>query len=195
MRVPRTAGRPWTISGSTVIRSSKDMGAGYRTGPHAERPVAGQTTRVDHGDQTSRHRSRRRSGCGRSDARRGWRGYGDSSPWFTGEADVQTFDPAELVATKIRALFQRSKGRDLFDLWLAITRLGVTPEDLVACFGPYRPDGYSARPGRAEPSGEARRRRVPPRPDPARRRVARGVRHRRSRRAGHRRGAPAALTR
>lgn len=67
------------------------------------------------------------------------------SPWFTGDAEVQTFDLAELVATKIRALFQRSKGRDLFDLWLAITRLGVTPKDLVACFGPYRPDGYTAR--------------------------------------------------
>jgi predicted nucleotidyltransferase component of viral defense system len=67
------------------------------------------------------------------------------SPWFTGNAEVQTFDLAELVATKIRALFQRSKGRDLFDLWLAITRLGVAPEDLVACFGPYRPDGYTAR--------------------------------------------------
>lgn len=37
-------------------------------------------------------------------------------PWFTGEAEVQTFDFAALVATKIRALFQRSKGRDLFDL-------------------------------------------------------------------------------
>lgn len=68
-----------------------------------------------------------------------------ASPWFTGAADVQTFDLAELVATKIRALFQRSKGRDLFDLWLAITRLGVTPQDLVACFAPYRPDGYTAR--------------------------------------------------
>lgn len=68
-----------------------------------------------------------------------------ASPWFAGEAEVQTFDLAELVATKIRALFQRSKGRDLFDLWLAITRLGVTPKDLAACFGPYRPDGYTAR--------------------------------------------------
>lgn len=68
-----------------------------------------------------------------------------TSPWFTGDAEVQTFDLAELVATKIRALFQRSKGRDLFDLWLAITRLGVTPEALVACFAPYRPDGYTAR--------------------------------------------------
>jgi hypothetical protein len=28
---------------------------------------------------------------------------------------------------------------------LAITRLGVTPEDLAASFGPYRPEGYTAR--------------------------------------------------
>ena len=73
------------------------------------------------------------------------RPFAVESPWFTGAADLQTFDLAELVATKIRALFQRSKGRDLFDLWLATTRLGVTPEDLVACFGPYRPDGYTPR--------------------------------------------------
>lgn len=68
-----------------------------------------------------------------------------TSPWFEGGAEVQTFEVAELVATKIRALFQRSKGRDLFDLWLAITRLGVSPDDLVACFAPYRPAGYTAR--------------------------------------------------
>lgn len=71
--------------------------------------------------------------------------YAVASSWFAGEAEVQTFDLAELVATKIRALFQRSKGRDLFDLWLAVARLGVTPEDLAACFSPYRPDGYTAR--------------------------------------------------
>lgn len=65
------------------------------------------------------------------------------SPWYTGSADVLTFSLAELVATKIRALFQRSKGRDLFDLWLAMVHLGVTPADLVDCFAPYRPDGYT----------------------------------------------------
>jgi predicted nucleotidyltransferase component of viral defense system len=68
-----------------------------------------------------------------------------ASSWFSGEAEVQTFELAELVATKVRALFQRSKGRDVFDLWLAITRLGLAPEDLVACFGPYRPNGFTAR--------------------------------------------------
>lgn len=65
------------------------------------------------------------------------------SPWYTGSADVLTFCLAELVSTKIRALFQRSKGRDLFDLWLALERLGATPADLVDCFGPYRPEGYT----------------------------------------------------
>ncbi len=38
------------------------------------------------------------------------------SPWWSGRAQVLSFDPAELVATKLRALYQRRKGRDLFDL-------------------------------------------------------------------------------
>lgn len=41
-----------------------------------------------------------------------------TNSWFTGKTQVLTFDPAELVATKLRALHQRKKGRDLFDLWL-----------------------------------------------------------------------------
>lgn len=72
------------------------------------------------------------------------RSYGIDSPWFAGEAAVPTFDLAELIATKIRALFQRKNGRDLFDLWLAVRQAGVTPEDIAACFEPYRPDGWSA---------------------------------------------------
>lgn len=69
--------------------------------------------------------------------------YRVDSSWFTGSADVLTFALDELVATKIRALYQRSKGRDLFDLWLALTRLGVAPADLIESFAPYRPDGYT----------------------------------------------------
>jgi len=65
------------------------------------------------------------------------------SAWFVGTAEVTTFSLPELVSTKIRALFQRSKGRDLFDLWLALVQLGVPPGDLVECFAPYRPPGYS----------------------------------------------------
>ncbi|MDR0593501.1 MAG: nucleotidyl transferase AbiEii/AbiGii toxin family protein [Bifidobacteriaceae bacterium] len=66
------------------------------------------------------------------------------SAWWTGGAEVQTFQAPELVAIKIRALYQRSKGRDLFDLWLALTRAGIDPDAILAAFGPYRPDGFTA---------------------------------------------------
>jgi predicted nucleotidyltransferase component of viral defense system len=38
------------------------------------------------------------------------------NPWFSGVADIQTFSTEEILATKIRALLQRDKGRDLVDL-------------------------------------------------------------------------------
>lgn len=44
---------------------------------------------------------------------------------------------------KIRALFQRSKGRDLFDLWVAVAHAGVQPTDVAECFAPYRPSGWT----------------------------------------------------
>jgi hypothetical protein len=71
------------------------------------------------------------------------RPFAVTSPWFTGEAEVPTFAIEELTATKIRALFQRRKGRDLFDLWLAVEHGGATIDDIVTCFKPYRPDGWT----------------------------------------------------
>lgn len=41
------------------------------------------------------------------------------SPWYSGTAEVVTFSIEELLATKLRALYQRRKGRDLFDLWVS----------------------------------------------------------------------------
>lgn len=67
-----------------------------------------------------------------------------TNSWFTGTANVLTFDPAELVATKLRALYQRKKGRDLFDLWLALSEMKLPPNGILAAFHPYRPDGYTA---------------------------------------------------
>lgn len=65
------------------------------------------------------------------------------SRWWSGAAEVKTFRVEELVATKLRALYQRRKGRDLFDLWLALTQLGVSSDAILAGFVPYRPDGYT----------------------------------------------------
>lgn len=66
------------------------------------------------------------------------------SSWWSGKANIRTFQPAELMATKIRALYQRSKGRDLFDLWLALEHLHLQPRAILTAFGPYRPDGFNA---------------------------------------------------
>lgn len=84
--------------------------------------------------------------------------YRVESGWWSGSADVPTFQPEELVATKLRALFQRRKGRDLFDLGVALTVLDLDPVEIVACFDPYRPDGYTAewaREGLAEHLADA----------------------------------------
>lgn len=39
-----------------------------------------------------------------------------NNPWFTGETAIPTFTCEEMLATKFRALLQRDKGRDLYDL-------------------------------------------------------------------------------
>ncbi|WP_027555278.1 nucleotidyl transferase AbiEii/AbiGii toxin family protein [Bradyrhizobium sp. Cp5.3] len=38
------------------------------------------------------------------------------NPWFSGAADIPTFSTEEVLSTKVRALLQRNKGRDLVDL-------------------------------------------------------------------------------
>ena len=42
--------------------------------------------------------------------------YRVENPWFTGESEIATFSHEEMLATKLRALLQRNKGRDLIDL-------------------------------------------------------------------------------
>jgi len=41
------------------------------------------------------------------------------SSWKSGKTTVTTFSIEELLATKMRALYQRRKGRDLLDLWMS----------------------------------------------------------------------------
>lgn len=61
-----------------------------------------------------------------------------NNPWFTGETTVPTFSRAEMLATKLRALLQRNKGRDLFDLSHALDVFdGLDKNRVVECFGQY----------------------------------------------------------
>jgi predicted nucleotidyltransferase component of viral defense system len=39
-----------------------------------------------------------------------------TNAWFSGSVDIPTFSTEEVLATKLRALLQRNKGRDLVDL-------------------------------------------------------------------------------
>ena len=67
------------------------------------------------------------------------------SRWWSGQALVQTYQLPELIASKVRALYQRNKGRDLFDIWLALEFLGVDSDEVLSAFPLYRPDGLSAQ--------------------------------------------------
>ncbi len=60
-----------------------------------------------------------------------------ASRWFSGSASIRTYHLDELLGTKLRALYQRKKGRDLFDLWAAHLGAKVEPEQVVAVFLHY----------------------------------------------------------
>jgi predicted nucleotidyltransferase component of viral defense system len=61
-----------------------------------------------------------------------------SNPWFSGSAEIATFTKEGTLATKLRALLQRDKGRDLIDLSHAVDVFGDLDAALVvSCFGKY----------------------------------------------------------
>ena len=64
-----------------------------------------------------------------------------NSRWFAGECTLQTYKLEELLGTKMRALYQRRKGRDLFDLWEGLTRGQARPTEIVRCFAAYMQHG------------------------------------------------------
>jgi predicted nucleotidyltransferase component of viral defense system len=60
-----------------------------------------------------------------------------TSPWWSGSADVRTFTIEEILATKVRALCQRRKGRDLFDLWIGLNLPEIDTGEVTAALGHY----------------------------------------------------------
>ncbi len=60
-----------------------------------------------------------------------------ANPWFSGAVDVSTYAIDELLCTKLRALYQRKKGRDLFDVSHALDQGRIDPPTLLACFDRY----------------------------------------------------------
>ena len=60
-----------------------------------------------------------------------------SSRWYSGSAAITTYELDELLGTKLRALYQRRKGRDLFDLAVALDNPAVVPAGIVSAFLEY----------------------------------------------------------
>jgi predicted nucleotidyltransferase component of viral defense system len=57
--------------------------------------------------------------------------------WYHGMAEIASFEPEELFGTKLRALLQRRRNRDLFDLHQGLEQLPLAPERVIACFDQY----------------------------------------------------------
>lgn len=58
-----------------------------------------------------------------------------SNRWFKGEASVSSYALEELMGTKMRALYQRKKGRDLFDLMVMLQNFPeLDRQKIVNCF-------------------------------------------------------------
>ena len=62
---------------------------------------------------------------------------GQGNSWFTGEAELTTYHFEVLLGTKLRALYQRKKGRDLFDLYIALQRKEVDVDKVLQCYKKY----------------------------------------------------------
>lgn len=57
--------------------------------------------------------------------------------WYHGTAEITSFEPEELFRTKLRALLQRRRNRDLFDLHQGPEQLPLAQQKVIACFDHY----------------------------------------------------------
>ena len=64
------------------------------------------------------------------------------SRWYNGECQVISYDLNELLGTKLRALYQRRKGRDLFDLWYASNSKAFQSDEVIHSFLQYMKNSH-----------------------------------------------------
>jgi len=63
--------------------------------------------------------------------------YKVENSWLSGTCMLTGYELEELLGTKLRALYQRRKGRDLFDLYWAMIHQDVETEKLIHCYKTY----------------------------------------------------------
>ena len=59
------------------------------------------------------------------------------NPWFKGQCELTTYALDELIGTKLRALYQRKKGRDLLDLQVALNSGKIDVDRVLECYRRY----------------------------------------------------------
>jgi predicted nucleotidyltransferase component of viral defense system len=59
--------------------------------------------------------------------------YTVDTDYFFGETKIMSFDTEEMIGSKLRALYQRSKGRDLFDLY-ELGKMNFNWEKIITSF-------------------------------------------------------------
>lgn len=64
--------------------------------------------------------------------------FSSSSSWHSGQVEILTYKTEELLGTKMRALYQRRKGRDLYDLHMVLKDFPLLNiNEIIHCFTKY----------------------------------------------------------
>lgn len=73
------------------------------------------------------------------------------SSWYTGSCNITTYRLEELLGTKLRALYQRRKGRDLYDLYKAFIQVPeLNKVAILQCYQEYMKFVVSQLPSRKQ---------------------------------------------
>ncbi|CAL66332.1 nucleotidyl transferase AbiEii/AbiGii toxin family protein [Christiangramia forsetii] len=73
-----------------------------------------------------------------------------NNSWFKGKCAITTYSINELLGTKLRALYQRSKGRDLFDLDYSRRNMDLDVDQIIKCFNTYMKFSVGKTPSQKE---------------------------------------------
>jgi predicted nucleotidyltransferase component of viral defense system len=72
-----------------------------------------------------------------------------NSKWFKGSCEISTYHLEELMGTKLRALYQRSKGRDLYDQYQALRKIAeIDINRIIQCYHAYMKQSKHPTPSR-----------------------------------------------
>lgn len=90
--------------------------------------------------------------CREHFAELGWaqKEFSVNSEWYKGSCKITTYKFEELLGTKLRALYQRRKGRDLYDLYKALTNHELDTKSIIQCFNKYMQFSVGQAPSQKE---------------------------------------------